>query len=166
MKQFKLLKLLVVTVFFSLTAMKSAAQTGSIQGLITDENGIYVPGATVMIESLKKGDVTNFDGKFTIVSVPVGTYTLKVSYLGYKDITKEVEVKENETSKVIFELTADSVELDVIQIKAYRLGGQAKALNTQKNSINITNVVSTDQIGKFPDLNIGDAMKRIPGITM
>src|SRR5690606_15207335 len=43
---------------------------------------------------------------------------------------------------------------------------QAKALNAQKNNPNITNIVSADQVGRFPDANIGDAMKRIPGITM
>lgn len=47
-----------------------------------------------------------------------------------------------------------------------RLKGQAKALNQQKNNKNITNIVSADQVGRFPDANIGDALKRIPGITM
>ncbi|MGC3972127.1 MAG: TonB-dependent receptor plug domain-containing protein [Pirellulales bacterium] len=47
-----------------------------------------------------------------------------------------------------------------------RLKGQAKALNQQKNSDNITNIISADQIGRFPDANIGDAIKRVPGITM
>ena len=44
--------------------------------------------------------------------------------------------------------------------------GQAKALNQQKNNPNISNIVSADQVGRFPDDNIGDAIKRIPGITM
>lgn len=56
--------------------------------------------------------------------------------------------------------------MDEVQVSAYGLRGQAKALNTQRTNLNITNVVSTDQIGKFPDANIGDAVKRIPGITM
>ncbi len=44
--------------------------------------------------------------------------------------------------------------------------GQQRAINAQKNNINITNVVSADQIGKFPDSNIGDALKRISGINV
>ncbi|UZJ63086.1 TonB-dependent receptor plug domain-containing protein [Sphingobacterium sp. KU25419] len=44
--------------------------------------------------------------------------------------------------------------------------GQAKALNQQKNNQNITNIISSDQVGRFPDANIGDALKRVPGITM
>jgi TonB-dependent receptor len=63
-------------------------------------------------------------------------------------------------------LTSEETRLDDVQITGFSGGGQARALNTQKNNLNITNVVSTDQIGKFPDANIGDATKRIPGITM
>ena len=44
--------------------------------------------------------------------------------------------------------------------------GQSKAINQQRNSINITNVISADQVGRFPDQNVGDALKRIPGINV
>jgi TonB-dependent receptor len=44
--------------------------------------------------------------------------------------------------------------------------GQSKALNQQKNSKNITNIISSDQVGRFPDQNVGDALKRIPGINV
>ncbi|WP_438988804.1 TonB-dependent receptor [Polaribacter sp.] len=166
MKQFNTLRLFLFIAVLSLTAFQTFSQTGTIQGLITDENGIYVPGASVSLEAIKKGDVTNFDGKFTIVAVPVGTYTLKVTYLGYKDVEQSIIVKQNQTTKVSLQLKSGGIELNEIQIKTYALSGQSKALNKQKNNINITNVVSTDQIGKFPDANIGDAVKRIPGITM
>lgn len=34
------------------------------------------------------------------------------------------------------------------------------------NKGNITNIISSDQVGRFPDANIGDALKRIPGINV
>jgi TonB-dependent receptor len=142
------------------------SQTGNIQGAISDENGLYLPGANVIIVSLPKGAISNFDGRFTLVDIPEGSYTLKVSYLGYSDMEREVIVKSNETTEVSLFIEPKSMELDGVEVSAYGLGGQSKALNTQKNNLNITNVVSTDQIGKFPDANIGDAVKRIPGITM
>jgi TonB-dependent receptor len=49
---------------------------------------------------------------------------------------------------------------------AASLQGQSKALNTQMNKGNITNIISSDQVGRFPDANIGDALKRIPGINV
>ena len=161
------LKLLVyVTLFSVFSFAKTYAQSGNVQGIISDENGIYVPGATVQIASLSKGTVTNFDGKFAMVDIPEGTYTLLISYLGYADVEEEVAIVAGETSSVNILLIPTSFQLDEVEVSANGLRGQAKALNTQRSNINITNVVSTDQIGKFPDANIGDAIKRIPGIAV
>ncbi len=142
------------------------AQTGNIQGTISDENGLYVPGANVMIPSLNKGAISDFDGRFTLVDVPEGNYTLKITFLGYADQEREVAVIANETNSLSIFINPKTVDLEGVEVTAYGVSGQAKALNTQRTNMNITNVVSTDQIGKFPDANIGDAVKRIPGITM
>ena len=55
---------------------------------------------------------------------------------------------------------------EIVTIDAPLLEGQAKALNQQKESLNIQNVVSADQIGRFPDPNAAEATQRIPGITI
>ena len=165
MKLMNLKKLVFVTLFLVLSTAMGQAQSGNIQGTITDENGIYVPGANVYIESLVKGAISNFDGKFTLVGIPEGSYTLKITYMGYSDVEQEVNVSAGETTPVSIVLVSSNMELDEVQVSAYGLSGQSKALNTQRNNMNITNVVSTDQIGKFPDANICDAVKRIPGMT-
>ncbi|WP_405412340.1 TonB-dependent receptor [Maribacter sp. Asnod1-A12] len=151
---------------FFLVPIILLAQSGNIQGTVTDENGLYLPGANAMIPSLSKGAITDFDGRFTIVGIPEGTYYIKVSYLGYADLSQEITVVANETISVNLSVEPKTMELEGVEVSAYGLSGQSKALNTQKTNLNITNVVSTDQIGKFPDANIGDAVKRIPGITM
>ncbi len=157
---------LIYSLLFLLGCLIAHAQTGNIQGTISDENGIYVPGANVFISSISKGSISDFDGRFTIVNIPEGSYTLEITYLGYAPSSQEVTVTAGQTTAVDLTLSTQNVELEGVEVSAYGLSGQAKALNTQKTNLNITNVVSTDQIGKFPDANIGDAVKRIPGITM
>ena len=165
MKQKNYLKLIIVTVFFTLCYVKSTAQTGTISGVITDDYGLYVPGANVYIESIKKGTVSDFNGRFTLVQVPIGNQDLKITYLGYADVAETVEVIKGKTTALKFVMKPGDNFLDEVIIST-SIGGEAKALNKQKSNLNITNVISTDQIGKFPDANIGDAIKRIPGITM
>ncbi len=63
-----------------------------------------------------------------------------------------------------FQLEA-GIELNEVVVNG-ALQGQSKAFNQQKNSININNIISSDQVGRFPDANIGDALKRIPGINV
>ena len=166
MKTKNSLKFMLFLLFVACSSIVVNAQNGNVEGTISDENGLIVPGATVLIPSLKKGVVSDFDGHFSFVQIPAGTHLLTISYLGYGDVDQVVTVLENKTTSVQFSIAPKSLELEGVEVVSYGLGSQAKALNTQKNNMNITNVVSTDQIGKFPDSNIGDAVKRIPGITM
>jgi TonB-dependent receptor len=160
MKQKNYLRLIIVTIFFALCYVKSTAQTGTISGVITDDYGLYVPGANVYIESIKKGTVSDFNGRFTLVQVPIGNQDLKITYLGYADVVETVEVIKGKTTALKFVMKTDNNVLEEVIIST-STGGEAKALNKQKSNLNITNVISTDQIA-----NIGDAIKRIPGITM
>ncbi|MEA1786576.1 TonB-dependent receptor [Arenibacter sp. GZD96] len=166
MKPFYLLNGLFVMLFALIFTTQTVAQTGNIQGIISDENGIAVPGANVLIPSLAKGTISDFDGRFTFVGVEIGNHLLKVSYLGYSDIDQEITITQGITNFIHLNLEPQSLKLAGVEVIGYGFSSQAKALNTQKNNMNITNVVSTEQIGKFPDANIGDAIKRIPGITM
>ncbi len=152
-------------IIFALMSFYTFSQQGNIQGVIYDEEGLLIPYANISIPSLNKGTVSDVDGQFLLLSVPAGNQTILIKYLGYSDQEIEVEVLANQTVEVRVLLESKAEELDAVFITGF-IGGQARALNTQKNKQNITNVVSADQVGKFPDANIGDAVKRIPGITM
>jgi TonB-dependent receptor len=143
------------------------SQTGRINGKVTDDLGLVMPGATILLNTTPgTGTITDNGGKFSFTAVKAGNYTLTVSYLGYQTKEASVEVTEGKTSTLTVSLEEGSLVGDEVLILGDRLRGQAKALSQQKNNANITNIVAADQIGKFPDANIGDAVKRIPGITM
>lgn len=158
-KHFILILVLASCSFFA------TAQVGNIKGIISDEEGLLVPYATIMISSINKGTVSDVEGQFILLNVPAGRHILTIKYLGYADQDLEVEVIADQTIDLRVLLKSRSEQLEGVLLTGFS-GGQAKALNTQKNKPNITNIVSADQVGKFPDANIGDAIKRIPGITM
>ncbi|WP_088342046.1 TonB-dependent receptor [Robiginitalea sediminis] len=160
------LKYLIVSCVLFSSPLITTAQEGNISGTVSDENGIYLPGANIFIAEIEKGGISDFDGRFTLLGIPEGNYQLRITYLGYEEITRDVTVTSGETATLNVTLLPSSFNLQEVQVTGLGPSGQAKALNTQRSNINITNVVSTDQIGKFPDANIGDAVKRIPGITM
>ena len=141
------------------------AQSQSISGKITGVDKEALIGATVIIKETKQGTVTDVNGIFKIANVEKGDYTLNVNFIGYKDFVKQISVG-SEGLNLSLNLEEDAQMIDQVVIATSYLDGQAKSLNLQKKSLNITNMVSADQVGKFPDANIGDAMKRIPGITM
>ncbi|WP_343674371.1 TonB-dependent receptor [Chitinophaga sp.] len=158
----------IFTMLFSWLSIICLGQTtGLVTGSIVDKNqALSLPGATLKLKPGNHYTVSNQQGKFEFLSVPVGTYTLEVTYIGYQSYTQEVTVAAGKATDLKLQLEAGGIAGKEVLVVGDRLRGQAKALNQQKNNPNITNIVSADQIGRFPDANIGDAMKRIPGITM
>jgi TonB-dependent receptor len=145
----------------------SAQQNGTIKGKIVDRDGLPMPGASIRITELPTiGTSSDVNGQFTLLSIASGSYTLTVSYIGYTTVSMPVRVAAGLTTTQDFELTEGAAVGDEILILGDGLRGQARALNQQRNNMNITNVVSSDQAGRFPDANIGDALKRISGITI
>ncbi len=62
---------------------------GKLIGKVTDESGKPLPGANVFVVGTKLGTATDSDGNYFILNIPPGTYTIKVTYLGYE--SKEIE---------------------------------------------------------------------------
>jgi TonB-dependent receptor len=141
-----------------------AQQTGIIKGRILDSDNLSMPGAAVVLESLSKGAISDNYGYYTITGIPEGAYELKVSYIGFNPEKKQISVESGRTTVADFNLKA-GIDLSEVVVSG-QLQGQSKALNTQMNKGNITNIISSDQVGRFPDANIGDALKRIPGINV
>ena len=159
----KKIALLIAINFF---ALFSFAQKGNIRGVIIDKDGIAISGASVSITALNLATVSDLEGRFTLVNIPTGTYFLSVSYLGFTDLEERIVIHAKETTFITLSLSPIGIRLQGVEVATLRMKGHTRALNTQKSNLNVTNVVSTDQIGKFPDANIGDAVKRISGITI
>ena len=161
MRRFLLYFILLIT-----TSQFANAQTGIVSGRVIDELGLGLPGANVLIVDLNKGIPTDVNGNFTLIDIPPGEHTLKVSFIGYKAYETKISVIAGTTSNIKISMEPGYAQGGEVIVFGDRLKGQAKALNQQKTNANITNVVASDQIGRFPDANIGDALKRIPGITI
>ncbi|WP_257670130.1 TonB-dependent receptor [Parapedobacter tibetensis] len=144
-----------------------AQQNGLISGKVVDgATRLSLPGATIKLNVGNRYTISTQSGNFEFLNVPSGTYEVSINYLGYQPATAIVTVTGRQNVVVDFELDAGGTQLDEVMVMGDRLRGQASALNQQKNNANITNVISSDQVGRFPDANIGDALKRVPGITM
>lgn len=142
------------------------AAEGTVKGKLLDENGLPLPGATIIATDLPGvGTITDVSGNFTLINVPEGKHQLKISYIGYQALEQEIDVTQGVVS-LKYNLEPGVIMGDEILVLGDRLKGQAKALNEQRTKDNITNIIASDQIGRFPDANIGDALKRVPGITM
>lgn len=135
-----------------------------VWGIVTDSEMHTLPGAAIYIDDNKVSILSGLDGRYVLSNLEPGTHTLRVSYVGFKPVTKTITVKKGEV--ITLDITmAEGTELTEVVVKG-AFEGQRRALQMQKEAMGITNVVSADQVGKFPDSNIGDALKRINGINV
>ena len=138
---------------------------GGIRGKVTDAgSGDFLPGANVVLDGTNYGASSDRFGEFTISNVPDGSYTLTVTYVGYADYSDSVTVGSDVVSKDIA-LSVDYVAMEAVNVTGLAQG-QAKALSQQRSAGNIKNVVSRDQMEKFPDQNVADVLQRLPGIAL
>jgi len=157
---------------FAAPGIAQAETTGSssgttITGRVVDEgDGLPLPGVNISVKGTSKGAITGQDGRFRLENVSGAAAVIEASYIGY--VKSDIPITLSPGKAVIknIRLKPGVLISKEITVVGELLKGQAKALNQQKNDVNVTNVVASDQIGKFPDSNIGDALKRIPGISV
>lgn len=159
--------LLIVFLSLLIFGQATAQETGLISGTVSSAvDGMTLPGAVLKLDKFNRYTVSGYNGYYEFLNVPVGEYTVEVEYLGFQTTTLTATVTPQGNTVLNFSLAEGSQEIDAVVVMGDMMRGQAKALNQQKTNANITNMISADQVGRFPDSNIGDALKRVSGITM
>ncbi|MDM8309878.1 SusC/RagA family TonB-linked outer membrane protein [Phocaeicola barnesiae] len=149
------------------------AQISKVTGHVTsDEDGLPVVGASVLVEGTTVGTVTDIDGNFTLTNVPSSAKTLVVSFIGFQ--TQKVDVKSN----VNVVLKSDAEVLDEVMVVAYGTAkksaftGSAATIKNEKitsrQTSNVTNALAGQVAGVQTTSSTGqpgkDATVRIRGI--
>jgi TonB-dependent receptor len=143
--------------------------TGVITGKISDaESGDVLRGATVQVLDTRKGAIADVKGTFTVRGLAAGTYKLKFNYIGYKSKTVEnIEVKDGQTVNVSVVLESAAKKTDEVVVEVKRLNDNAAAMLAQrKNAAQVSDGIGEAEIKKLPDADAGQALKRVPGVTL
>lgn len=98
-----------------------AQQTGAITGTVTGPEGDRVSGARVGVDGTSLGGLTSADGTFMVRGVPAGTYTLRVTHLGYGErAVEDVSVGAGETVTVDITLEMSAIDVGGVVVSASR----------------------------------------------
>ena len=138
----------------------------SIEGYVKDaKTGEPLFGANIIFVGTSMGGATDMDGKYVIPSVIPGTYTMRISYIGYKEQKAQVTITAGSAVKKNFNLEPVGVEGQTVVVTA-QASGQKQAINEQLTSDQIINVVSAAKIQELPDANAAESVGRLPGISI
>lgn len=129
--------------------------THTVSGIVKDENGLPIIGATVKVRGAQMGVVTDIDGKFSL-KTSVGS-VLTVSYIGYK--TQDVKVQEGGSLNI--KLEPESKQLNEVVVTALGIKRSQKAL-----SYNVQQVTS-DELIRNKDANfINSLAGKVAGVNI
>ena len=137
------------------------AQTGTLSGTISDAaSGETLPGSNIIIVELSRGSATDVDGNYTIENIPVGTYTVRASFLGYSVNEQNVNISSGENTLNI-QLSPDTFGLDEIVVTGVISGTPKKKLAFTVGS------VSSEDLEKVPSSDASSALQgKVAGVKV
>ncbi len=164
-KALRQLTLLALAFPLLVGALFAQANTGTITGRVYDErSGRSLEGAVVRVPGTSAVDTTTTDGRFS-VTVPAGTSTIEIDYVGLDTLRQTVTTTAGSATTFNAPMKSSVLQLEsfVVQETAR---GQALAINQQKVAPGIINIVSEETFGTMTAGNVGQALQRLPGISV
>jgi len=161
-------KFIITAIVMSLSLI-FAQRAGSISGVITDGvSDEVLIGTNVMLVGTSFGAATDLNGSYYISNIPEGTYTVRVSYIGYEDqIVSDVEVRVGMTNHLDLALNRSVVKIESVKVAGTRgTSGAIGELNKRKNADNMQSSISAEELSKTGDSNAADALRRMAGVSI
>ena len=136
-----------------------AGTTGKIAGQVRDaETGEALAGANIIIEGTSRGAAANLEGKYILLNIPPGNYTLKISMMGYKDyIVDNVQVRIDLTTTVNGDLETTVIPGESVSVTADR------QLVKRDMTSSLTSVAS-DEIEMLPAQSVDELLELQAGV--
>jgi outer membrane receptor protein involved in Fe transport len=163
---FKLTNLIILFLTLSAAAF---AQEGTLRGTIKDaKTKEDIIGATILVQGINKGAATDINGFFSIAKLPAGSYSLKISYVGYDSkIYEGVKVENGQVTDLNLEIQEATSTLAEVKVVAQRLTNtEVSVISEIKASQLVVSGISAAQITKTLDRTAAEVVKRVPGVTI
>ena len=143
-----------------LTQYIFAGTTGKIAGQVVDaQTGEALAGVNVIVENSALGASTDVDGYYVIINIKPGTYTLKISYIGYAEhAIQEVQVQLDLTTNINAELRSELMTSEAVVVIAQKPVIQKDVAASQKN-------ITSEEIEALPVTSIEEVVGLQAGIS-
>lgn len=136
-----------------------AQQTGDIQGLLTSAEGPLVQ-ATITVQTLGFGAISDFDGKFDIANLPEGKYKLQIRAIGFATSVFDVIVEAGKTTEFIKEVNEDRIGLNEVVVSSSRY-----ELN-REDAPSVVSVIGAKVLNATQSVSMVEGLSYQPGIRV
>jgi len=150
---------LVVIILFPYKGFSQISKYGKVGGVVYNaQSGKPLSNANIIFLKTKFGTVSGTDGSFLINNIPAGLYTIRVSYLGYKQYFRSIDLNKTQNMNLkIFLIDT------VLTKKEVRIVANNKEPEQQPNR---SYFVPLKRIDNMPVQSIADVLDYLPGVTL
>jgi TonB-dependent receptor len=162
--------LIFVLVTLLVSAFSHAQEArGKITGRVVDALGGVLPGATVKVTDVERNatvsTVTNGEGLFQVNDLLPGSYLVTVELQGFANYVQDrIQVKINQTRDLAIALALGGAS-ESITVTGFRESLQ-QSVELKREAVNSRESIVAEDIGKMPDLNLAEAIQRVPSVTI
>lgn len=140
----------------------ATALANDVTGTVTDARGIRaLQGTQLRIVELNRVTEASRDGSFRFTDLSAGTYTLEAEYMGAPGYRASVTVTDNQVTIANVRLGGTDEILVVGQSASL-----SSSLSRQRAADGVESVLTRDAIGQFPDQNVAESLRRLPGVNI
>jgi len=159
------MKKLIICFALIFAAIHASGQNAVITGTVVDSSSDdFIPGTTVMIKGTTRGASADVNGRYNL-TVPAGQHTVQFIFLGFETVEYEVDLSPGELKVINVRLQPIMTTLEGAVVFA-QAKGQKAAINSQIRAAGIMNAVSVEKLVELPDVNVADAIGRLPGLMI
>ncbi len=164
--------LLVFALFsgiFTFSSQSFSQSTGTIRGYIKDAaTKEDIIGANIFVEVVAKGAAADISGFFSVGKLPVGTYKIRVTSVGYKSkYVENVQVSADNVTELTIYTESETAVLTEVKVVGTKLTNtEVSVISEIKAAQQIVSGISASQIAKTLDRNAAEVVKRVPGVTI
>jgi outer membrane receptor for ferrienterochelin and colicins len=153
-------RILQISIFFLFIPSIIFSQGVSLSGYVTGKDSSSVTGATIIMKGTTYGTVTDKKGFYKINKIKPGTYTVRVSFLGFETQERSVAIL-NENSHIDFSLRESNIDLNEVVVTG------TKSEQALKNVPVLTQVISARKMLELGITNVTDALQTmVPGLNV
>ena len=155
---------LILCLFAWVPGFGQSSKAGSVSGTVKDSSGAVLPSAQILLQPGSTTVASNAQGDFRIPNVTPGAYTVTVSVVGFANSIATILVHAGENTLANVTMNMSSTNQQVVVTA--NLDGDVAAINEQRTSENILNVMTAETIQNLPNQSVATVLGRMPGVTV
>nr|WP_067058952.1 TonB-dependent receptor [Mucilaginibacter sp. L294] len=133
--------------------------TSSLTGFIKNSSDEPLPGATIKLQSISLGAISDESGYFQLRNLKPGHYVVNISAIGYKSQVKQVDLREGQELTLKVALDDNQIDMQTVTVT-----GRSAVKESNRQAFNVTAIDAKKLYNTT--LNLADALDRVAGVRV